>query len=232
MMASLIATNTAKAEPATSNDSASNSDEADSDDSNAPYVPSPVKRQTKLSKNNIGRTSSPKWEHSAGQGATLVVCPMTLLHQWQTEIERSIGAADTNVILYYGTGRGDLEDDIEGAGLPVVITSYGTLASEFQKLAGADGKVSKSSRSGLFAIDWYRIILDEAHTIKSRVTNNAKACYALKGKRRWALSGTPITNRLEDLYSLLHFIKLEPWGNFSYFRCVHTCVRSILLTPS
>lgn len=210
-MSALIATNrptsTGRSSAGSGSDSA---EEVDSDDSNAPYVPSPVKRQTKLSSKQVGRTS-PKWTDSETQGATLVVCPMTLLAQWQSEIERSIGAANTNVVLYYGPGRADLEDEIEGQGVSVVITSYGTLASEFQKMTDEEGKLKKSRRSGLFAIDWFRIILDEAHTIKSRITNNAKACFGLKGKRRWCLSGTPITNRLEDLYSLLHFIKLEPW---------------------
>jgi len=55
-------------------------------------------------------------------------------------------------------------------------------------------------------------------TLKNRNAQASKACYNLSGRRRWVLSGTPIVNRLEDLSSLLHFIKLEPWGNFSFFR--------------
>lgn len=66
--------------------------------------------------------------------------------------------------------------------------------------------------------EFLRIVLDEAHNIKNRTALVSKACYHLNGQRRWALTGTPIVNRLDDLYSLLHFLKLEPWGHYSFFR--------------
>ena len=54
--------------------------------------------------------------------------------------------------------------------------------------------------------------------IKNRGSKTAKSCYELKATHRWVLTGTPIVNRLEDLFSLVRFLKVEPWNNFSFWR--------------
>lgn len=65
---------------------------------------------------------------------------------------------------------------------------------------------------------FFRIILDEAHSIKNRQSKTAKACYELSAEHRWVLTGTPIVNKLEDLFSLVRFLRVEPWNNFSFWR--------------
>ncbi|KAA1097667.1 hypothetical protein PGT21_016583 [Puccinia graminis f. sp. tritici] len=144
--------------------------------------------------------------------ATLVVCPLTLLDQWKDELERCHKAL--KVFVYHSATKAALGSSADK--YDVVITTYNIVASEWGTIESKSGDAPKLN--GLYKIDWYRIILDEGHNIKNRNAQSSKACYNLSGRRRWVLSGTPIVNRLEDLSSLLHFIRLEPWGNFSFYR--------------
>merc|ERR1712195_445700 len=68
----------------------------------------------------------------------------------------------------------------------------------------------------LHRVKWTRIILDEAHKIKSRTNNTAKSVMALRGRFKWCLSGTPLQNRISELYSLVRFLRMTP---FSYYFC-------------
>ncbi|KAH9817098.1 SNF2 family N-terminal domain-containing protein [Melampsora americana] len=154
--------------------------------------------------------------------ATLVICPLTLLNQWQDELERCDPSLKVSIYHSSSHGKHTPEDPTQGGSYDVVITTYGIVATEWAELDEKGifdtNKKKKSIARGLFSIEWHRVILDEAHTIKNRNARTTKACYELKSLRRWCLTGTPIVNRLEDLASLLHFVKLEPWGDFSFFK--------------
>lgn len=139
--------------------------------------------------------------------ATLVVAPMSLLSQWRDELLRASKPGTLSVSLYYGDAREQLATHVETD--DVVVTSYGTLASEYRRM--------NERRTNLFSVVWHRVILDEAHYIKNRTTVAARAGSALLADRRWALTGTPIQNRLSDLYSLLRFLHVEPWGDVGFF---------------
>ena len=68
----------------------------------------------------------------------------------------------------------------------------------------------------LHRVRWTRVILDEAHKIKARTNNTAKSIYALRAKYRWCLTGTPLQNRIGELFSLVRFLRVHP---YSYYFC-------------
>ncbi|XP_040997126.1 helicase-like transcription factor CHR28 isoform X2 [Juglans microcarpa x Juglans regia] len=69
----------------------------------------------------------------------------------------------------------------------------------------------------LARVGWFRVILDEAQTIKNHRTQVARACCSLRAKRRWCLSGTPIQNAIDDLYSYFRFLKYDPYAMYKSF---------------
>ncbi|KAJ4334203.1 DNA helicase rad5 [Didymella glomerata] len=152
---------------------------------------------------------------------TLVIAPMSLLAQWHSEAEKASKEGTLKAMVYYGADKAvnlqKLCCAFNAANAPnVIITSYGTVLSEFNQVAAQDG--NRGSHGGIFSLDYFRIILDEAHYIKNRQSKTAKACYELSARHRWVLTGTPIVNRLEDLFSLVRFLKVEPWSNFSFWK--------------
>ncbi|KAL3522226.1 hypothetical protein ACH5RR_015060 [Cinchona calisaya] len=69
----------------------------------------------------------------------------------------------------------------------------------------------------LAGVGWFRVVLDEAQSIKNHRTQVARACWGLRAKRRWCLSGTPIQNAVDDLYSYFRFLKYEPYSAYKDF---------------
>jgi len=71
-----------------------------------------------------------------------------------------------------------------------------------------------SQMSVLHSLCWWRIVLDEAHMIKSRSSQTASAAFSLIGIHRWALSGTPLQNRVGEFYSLIRFLRIDPMAHY------------------
>lgn len=155
---------------------------------------------------------------------TLVVAPMSLLAQWESEAAKASKPGTLKTMVYYGGEKAaniqnlqNLCCEANAASAPnLIITSYGVILSEFNQVAARGG--DRGLHGGLFSLDFFRIILDEAHFIKNRQSKTAKACYELSAQHRWVLTGTPIVNRLEDLFSLVRFLRVEPWSNFSFWK--------------
>ncbi|CAD8076439.1 unnamed protein product [Paramecium primaurelia] len=69
----------------------------------------------------------------------------------------------------------------------------------------------------LFDFNYYRVILDEAHNIKTKNTLQTRSAMALKSECRWCLTGTPIQNKHDDLFSLLSFLRVETFGEYYWW---------------
>ncbi|KAL5066772.1 hypothetical protein RYX36_017659 [Vicia faba] len=82
---------------------------------------------------------------------------------------------------------------------------------------GIDGSSFDPASGALAKVGWFRVILDEAQTIKNHRTQMARACSSLRAKRRWCLSGTPIQNTIDDLYSYFRFLKYDPYAVYKSF---------------
>ncbi|PQQ19368.1 putative SWI/SNF-related matrix-associated actin-dependent regulator of chromatin subfamily A member 3-like 1 [Prunus yedoensis var. nudiflora] len=126
---------------------------------------------------------------------TLIVCPSSVLSTWQTHLEEH---TRLNWCKYYGLRTKDAE---ELKKYDIVLTTYGVLSSEYP-----------SKRSPVDQIEWWRVILDEAQMIKNENAQQSEAVTKLKAKRRWAVTGTPIQNGSFDLFSLMAFLRFEPFS--------------------
>ncbi|BGP15209.1 hypothetical protein JCM10213_000839 [Rhodosporidiobolus nylandii] len=157
------------------------------------------------------------WSPSHPKGSTLVLAPTVAIMQWKSEIEKF--TTGFKVLVFHGSNR--LSNAKEMEKYDVVLTSYAVLESTFrreQKGFTKKGKVLKED-SILHKVKWHRVILDEAHNIKDRQSNTAKAAFALKAHFRWCLSGTPLQNRVGELYSLLRFVGADPYAHYFCKRC-------------
>ncbi|KAK6462634.1 ATPase/DNA helicase [Scheffersomyces coipomensis] len=154
---------------------------------------------------------------------TLIIVPMSLLTQWKNEFDKANNNPNHYCQIYYGNNNNNLIHTLihhSPNKIPVVIlTTYGTIQNEYIKLKNTKSSQNVyDSKTGIYAVNYFRIILDEGHNIRNRNTKTAKSIYELYSKKKWILTGTPIINKLDDLYSLIKFLKLEPWSNFSYWK--------------
>nr|XP_019049476.1 hypothetical protein I302_03265 [Kwoniella bestiolae CBS 10118]OCF28406.1 hypothetical protein I302_03265 [Kwoniella bestiolae CBS 10118] len=178
-------------------------------------------------------------EKKAGYKAgTLIIAPLAVMEQWATEAKSKTKPGQLKVTTHHGPSRTKSGKTLEK--FDVVITTFQTVASEFavhetaaqKRLEEVDsdsdvetgrkgaGKGKKSKKAGcpLFEVKWLRVVVDEAQNIKNRNTKAAKAAVALKAKYRWCLTGTPIQNSVEELFSLFKFLRARPLDDWEDFR--------------
>jgi SNF2 family DNA or RNA helicase len=134
--------------------------------------------------------------------AALIICPTSVLGNWQKELERF--APEMNVYLHYGSNRLKEEAFAEKAkDADIVLTSYGLShidLAEFESLI------------------WSSIAIDEAQNIKNAQTKQSKAVRRLRGRHHIALTGTPMENRLSELWSIFDFTNHGYLGSLGQFQ--------------
>lgn len=129
------------------------------------------------------------------RGRSLVVCPKSVVHNWAAEIARFRPGLRTSI--YHGTER-EIDRHAD-----VTLTTYAVLRLDVAHLAEEE---------------WDVVVLDEAQAIKNETSQTARAAFQLRGKFRVALSGTPVENRLEELWSIMHFANPGLLGGRSDFQ--------------
>ncbi|MEH7522621.1 DEAD/DEAH box helicase [Bacillus sp. JJ1503] len=141
-------------------------------------------------------------EEEADSGPALIICPTSVLGNWQKEIERF--APKLNVYLHYGGNRSKSEEFVEKASAAdVVLTSYGLTALDVEDFE---------------SVEWGSISIDEAQNIKNAQTKQSRAVRRLKGKHHIALTGTPMENRLSELWSIFDFTNHGYLGSMGQFQ--------------
>jgi superfamily II DNA or RNA helicase len=131
----------------------------------------------------------------------LLIAPTSVIGNWEREVQRF--APSLTVVRHYGAERARTAEDIPRRPGTLVLTSYGLLRRDVELLAN---------------IDWSAAVLDEAQNIKNAASATARAARALAATHRFALTGTPVENRLAELWSIFEFANPGLLGPLETFR--------------
>ncbi|MFH1419128.1 MAG: DEAD/DEAH box helicase [Planctomycetota bacterium] len=135
-------------------------------------------------------------------GPTLLFAPMSVVGNWEREVQRF--APSLRTLVHHGPDRLSGDAFVQAASRhDIVLTSYGLAQRDLQDLQG---------------VDWYRLTLDEAQKIKNPSANQTLAIRSLPGAHRVALTGTPIENHLSELWSIMEMLNPGLLGTAAAFR--------------
>jgi len=133
---------------------------------------------------------------------TLVICPLSVVHNWESEAKKF--TPDLKVFVAHGSGRPTGQSLIESAQeSDIVVTTYATATRDIGHLT---------------QVNWDLLICDEAQFIKNHHTNAAMAVREIQASQKIALTGTPVENRLSELWAILDAVNPGMLGGISWFR--------------
>jgi len=139
---------------------------------------------------------------------TLLIVPVNSLYFWESALSRLSHQDRTmKVLVYYGQKREQEGKDLGVGAYDIVLTTYGIISGEF----------SGEGKKDLYNYEWFRVILDEAHYIKGKRIQTVKAIEDLNMLNRWCMSGINEKSKLEDLYNMVNFLKIEPWNCLTWW---------------
>lgn len=159
---------------------------------------------------------------------TLIVAPVALLRQWAQEIKHKIrgGLHALSVYIHHGAAKKSHFRELQQ--FDVVLTTFGSLAAETKRMEkfqlrkrhDPQAQPNKSETCTLIGPDcrWHRVILDEAQCIKNKNTQTAKGACLLDATYRFCMTGTPMMNNVDELYSLIKFLRIKPYDRWEKYR--------------
>ncbi|KAJ8060331.1 hypothetical protein OCU04_010665 [Sclerotinia nivalis] len=174
-----------------------------------------------------------KEDRERGVTATLIVVPSSVISQWLEEIETHVECKKVCPKFMQYKASMHIPDAVL-KDLDIVVTSYTEVMKQFPfpDRKGREDiarfgykkwwKNAHEELGALHKINWRRVVLDEAHAIKNNSARTSLACQNLKSVYRWCLTGTPLLNRLEELFPYLRFLKANysmDWKTFQQYFC-------------
>ena len=154
---------------------------------------------------------------------TLIIAPVALMRQWEKEIRTRLKSGREHrltTFIMHGAHRSATWEHLKSH--DVVLTTFGTLATELKRKQGIDmakranpnwRPTGKADQLPLLGDNckWYRVIIDEAQCIKNKNTHAAIAASHLQSLSRFCMTGTPMMNNVGELYSLIRFLRIKPY---------------------
>ncbi|MEH2188678.1 MAG: DEAD/DEAH box helicase [Nostoc sp.] len=141
-------------------------------------------------------------EQDALENPTLLVCPTSVLGNWEREVNKF--APSLKILQYHGDKRPKGKAFLEAVKKhDLIVTSYSLLHRDIKSLQ---------------SVSWQIIVLDEAQNVKNPEAKQSKAVRQLEATFRIALTGTPVENRLQELWSILDFLNPGYLGNKQFFQ--------------